>query len=215
MVGTGSFNEQDTSLLLNKADSIFTIADKNNDKKLDAKETNIAKNIFSEALNFIQKARLGLSQEEGWNLEFLLKGCDIALEHADKMPILDEDFNSVNNPDGNLRDNKISGNEYEQYKTLLNHVYATYMEDSPLASYNLKFHPADANMATIDVEGETIMIMRDKNGGYTIMRANAGEAIAHSKTYKNLEELMFDLQNLANMDPPFGTYKGLDMQDYY
>lgn len=214
LIQASEFNENDSGLLLSKAESIFTIADKNDDNVLDSSEKKVAETLFSRIINFVQKARFGLGEQEGGDIGNLLRVADVVLKHADKMPILDENIEIVQNPDGELEDNKISGNELDQHKDLQNSGYAILMEDSRLAAYNLKFHPADANTATIEIEGETVLVMRNKDGGYTILRANGGEPIAHSKTYGNLDELMFDLQNLANLDPPFGTYKGLDIADY-
>ena len=68
-IGDNNFNEQDKLALGQKADSIFDMADYNNDGKLNAKEASNAQNIFSKILNFVLKSRMVLSPEEGGSVE--------------------------------------------------------------------------------------------------------------------------------------------------
>ena len=152
----------------------------------------------------------------------MLDRADIALNHADKMPILDEDFNIVDNQEGQLNDGKLSGNEVQQYNSIQRSLFNANMETSRLAPYNLQFHPSNPNVATINVggttdsNGENVAIKRNADGSYTIMRGNKGASSSELefKTYNSLDELMYDLENLGNVDPSFGTYKGLDVEDY-
>lgn len=218
-IGDENFNEQDKLALGQKADSIFDMADYNNDGKLNTKEASNAQNIFSKILNFVLKSRMVLSPEEGGSVEELLNKADIALSHADKMPVLDEDFNPVENQEGQLNDRKISGNEVQQYNSIQRSLFNANMEASRLAPYNLQFHPSNPNIATINVggttdsNGENVVIKKNTDGSYTIIRGNRGASSSELefKTYNSLDALMHDLENLGNVDPPFGTYKGLDI----
>ena len=82
-----------------------------------------------------------------------------------------------------------------------------------LTGYNVHLHPVDINQATILVNGESVGVLKNKDGSFTIMRGNAGCPAnkIEMQTYPTLEELT---QALENKDLEFGKYSGFNINDY-
>ena len=186
------YSEQDKTDILENSNSIFEMADRTKadgsdgaDGVLSNSEIKNAKGLFYQCLAFVE---LFSPKEE-------------KTEEKSKNNIEGE----MKNINEIINDNNIKADIDD-----LNNVKGPF---DKLTGYNVHLHPVDINQATILVNGESVGVLKNKDGSFTIMRGNAGCPAnkIEMQTYPTLEELT---QALENKDLEFGKYSGFNINDY-